>query len=358
MEVFQDWLVVSIRKNAVVQRRVTNLKNGKQYAIQFPETYYAVFPGDNPTFNSNKLRLTYSSPVTPTTVYDYDLSKRSFIRLKRQVVKGYDRSQYETKLVWVSARDGARIPVSLTYRKGRAKQGPMLLDAYGAYGAPSFPFFSSNDVSLWNRGMATGIAAIRGGGDMGDAWHEQGKMARKINTFTDFIDCAQALVSMGYTKHDRLAITGGSAGGLTMGAVMNLRPSVARVALVYVPFVDVINTMLDESLPLTTQEFLEWGNPKNSIHYWWLRQYSPYENIGHYDYPAVLVRTSLNDSQVPYWEAAKWVARLRDRRADKDPLLLKTNLDAGHGGSSGRYDALRDSAHDYAFMLNVLGIRD
>ncbi len=358
LDLFQGWMIVRQLRDAVSELVVTNLRTKQSHTVVFPERNSSVWLGENPEFRTDRLRLSYTSEITPSTVYDYMLGSRRLVRLKRQAVRGYDPKRYATEFVWATVRDGTRVPVSIAYRRdlrGKRPQ-PMLLQAYGAYGAPMSPGFSSSTVSLWDRGVITATAYVRGGGEMGERWHDAGKMARKMNTFTDFVDVAQWLVGRGYTTHARLGITGGSAGGLTMGAVMNLRPTVARVALVYVPFVDVVNTMLDESLPLTTQEFLEWGNPKNSIQYWWLRQYSPYENIGRFDYPAMLVRTGLNDSQVPYWEATKWVARLRELRADNDPLLLKVNLDAGHGGASGRYDALREQAFDTAFLLRMLGI--
>lgn len=358
VDLFQNWMVVRQRRNAVSELVVTDLRNRRAHTIAFPESNYSVWLGETPDFNSNKLRVSYTSEITPSTVYDYDMERRRLNLLKRQAVPGYQASRYASEFVWATARDGTKIPVSIAYRRdlrGKRPQ-PMFLEAYGAYGAPMSPSFSSSQVSLWDRGVITATAYIRGGGELGERWHDAGKMARKINTFTDFVDVAQWLVSQGYTTHDRLGISGGSAGGLTMGAVMNLRPTLARVALVYVPFVDVINTMLDESLPLTTQEFLEWGNPKNPTQYWWLRQYSPYENVSSFDYPALLVRTGLNDSQVPYWEASKWVARIRELRSDKDPILFRTNLDAGHGGASGRYDSMRDLAADYAFLLRMLGI--
>ncbi len=355
-EVFKDFAAVQIRRKAVAGLHILNFKTQKLSPVSFPDSYYSMGIGDTPDFNAKKLRLSYVSLVTPNTTYDYDVASKKLLLLKRQAVKGYDPKKYSSELVWIDARDSVKVPIALLYRKGVKRPAPMLLEGYGAYGAPSDPYFSSTLLSLLDRGFIVGTALIRGGGELGEMWHDSGKMAKKVTTFTDFIDCARAVERLNYTNRKRLCITGGSAGGLTIGAVMNMAPEISRVALVEVPFVDVINTMLDESIPLTTAEFIEWGNPKIEDQYRWMRAYSPYDNVGPNDYPAMLVKTGLNDSQVPYWEATKWVARMREVRLDKDPLLLKINLDAGHGGSSGRYDALRERAYDLAFVLAMLGV--
>lgn len=356
VELFDRFAVVSMRRQSVPVMKVIDLRSRRTHEIDFPEANYVAFLSGNPDVEATKVRLIYSSMITPMTTFEYDLRSRRFTVLKRDVVKGYDPKQYTTEFRWATARDGTKVPISIAYRKSTKKgpNTPLFLEAYGSYGSPSMPFFSSNDVSLLDRGFILATAHIRGGGELGEKWHDGGKMAKKMNTFTDFIDCADWLVKNGYSSPKRMGMSGGSAGGLLMGAVMNLRPDLVRAATVYVPFVDVINTMLDETLPLTTQEFIEWGNPKIAEQYGWMRAYSPYDNVGALNYPATLVRTSLNDSQVPYWEAAKWVAMLRDKRANKEPLLLLTNMDAGHGGASGRYDALKDRATDMAFVITML----
>jgi oligopeptidase B len=277
-----------------------------------------------------------------------------------EVLGGYDKSRYASERVWATAKDGTRIPISLVYRRGVPRDGsaPMLLYAYGSYGSSQSPGFSSNRLSLLDRGFVYALAHIRGGGDMGTPWHDQGKMLHKMNTFTDFIASAEHLVAERWTSSDRLVIEGGSAGGLLMGAVTNMRPDLFRAVVSHVPFVDVINTMLDTSLPLTVGEFEEWGNPRRPEEYAYIKQYDPYSNLAPRQYPWILVKTSFNDSQVMYWEPAKYVARLRTMKRDSNPLLLVTNMGAGHGGASGRYDRLREIALDYAFMLQAVGKAD
>ncbi|HYT31518.1 MAG TPA: prolyl oligopeptidase family serine peptidase, partial [Thermoanaerobaculia bacterium] len=295
----------------------------------------------------------------PATVYDYDVRTRERMLLKRTpVLGGYDPANYVSERRWATASDGTKVPISVVYRKGLEKNGknPAMLTGYGSYGAPSFPTFNSNRVTLLDRGFVYAIAHIRGGGEMGKPWHDGGKMMSKKNTFNDFIAAAETLVSEKYTSADRLVIEGGSAGGLLMGAVANMRPDLFHAVILRVPFVDVINTMLDDSLPLTVTEFEEWGNPKVPSEYAYIRSYSPYDNIAARSYPAMLVKTSWNDSQVMYWEPAKYVARMRATRTDHNPLLFKVNLAGGHGGSSGRYDRLRETAFDYAFVFSQLGI--
>jgi oligopeptidase B len=304
-------------------------------------------------------RYSYQSFVTPPSVYDYDMHTRTGTLRKRiEVLGGYDPAAYVSERVWATARDGIRVPISLVYRRGTRRDGtaPLLLYGYGAYGAAMSVGFNSNRLSLLDRGVVFAIAHIRGGGEMGKAWHDDGRMFRKLNTFTDFIDCAEHLVAERYAARDRIAIQGGSAGGLLMGAVTNLRPALWRAVVANVPFVDVINTMRDSTLPLTVGEFEEWGNPFIADQYAYIRQYSPYDNLAPRTYPPMLVTTSFNDSQVLYHEPAKYVARMRTLRTDGAPLAFVTNMGAGHGGASGRYDRLREVARDWAFVLWQLGV--
>ncbi|MCX7798826.1 MAG: S9 family peptidase [Fimbriimonadales bacterium] len=356
VDVFRRYWVVRVREDAVASLRVVDLRDWSVRRVAFPEPYYTASVDANPELDARRIRISYESAITPRTVYDYDPRTGGLQVLKRQPVPGYEPSSYEVRMEWATARDGERVPIALAYRKGTRLPAPMLLDAYGAYGISNEAAFRSSLVSLLDRGWIVGTALVRGGGEMGERWHDAGKMARKINTFRDLIDCVRHLQRKGYTTPRLLAVTGGSAGGLTVGAVLNEAPELFRAALVLVPFVDVINTMLDESLPLTTGEFIEWGNPKIREQYRWIRAYSPYDNVKAQAYPAMLVRTSWNDTNVPYWEAAKWVARLRELRTDRStPLLLKVDFSTGHGGASGRYDALRDAAFDQAFLLTVVG---
>jgi oligopeptidase B len=355
---FASHIVVSEREGGLTQLRVMDPKTRQSHRIATDEPDFALSLGANPEFNTTTLRFNYQSMVTPSSVYDYDLSTRQRTLLKRQeVLGGYDPARYEAKRLWAVARDGTKVPISIVHRKGVALDGKaaLLLYGYGSYGASGAPTFSSNRLSLLDRGVIFANAYIRGGGEMGEDWREQGRMMKKINTFNDFIDCAEHLVKNRYTSSDRLVIQGGSAGGLLVGAVANMRPDLFKAVVAQVPFVDVINTMLDASLPLTTSEYLEWGNPNEKPAFDYMMRYSPYDNIRAAAYPAMLVQVSLNDSQVPYWEGAKLVAKLRVTKTDKNPLLLKTNMGAGHGGSSGRYDALRETAFTYAFMLWQMG---
>ena len=357
---FADFYVAYERENGLQKMRITDFKTNKSHYVDFPEPVYSASPTSNLEYNTTKLRFAYQSFVTPSSVFDYDVETRKRALLKQtEVLGGYDPSQYKSERIYATASDGTRIPISLVYKKDLTLDGkrPLLLQGYGAYGVPSNVVFSSNRLSLLNRGVICAIAHIRGGGEMGEVWHDQGKMMMKKNTFTDFIAAAEHLIAQKYTSSDRLVITGGSAGGLLMGAVLNMRPDLFKVAVVQVPFTDVINTMLDESLPLTVGEFQEWGNPKNKSEYEYMKSYSPYDNIAAKAYPTILVRTSFNDSQVMYWEPAKYVAKLRAMKTDHNPLLFKIHLGGGgHGGVSGRYDALKDNAFDYAFILRQLGI--
>ena len=359
VELFANHLVTSERRNALDEITITDLRTGKSHQLKFPEPVYTAFTTSNAEFNTSTLRYSYTSFVTPNSVFDYDMNARTTRLLKEQpVLGGYDKTRYTSERVYATAKDGTKIPISLVYRKNVRRDGkaPALLEAYGSYGAPSSVFFSSNDLSLLDRGMVLALAHIRGGGDMGKAWHDAGRMMNKMNTFTDFIAAAEHLVNERYTSSDRLVIQGGSAGGLLMGAVTNLRPDLFKAVVSHVPFVDVINTMLDETLPLTVGEFEEWGNPKKKAEYDYMKQYDPYSNIARKDYPAILVKTSFNDSQVMYHEPAKYVARMRSLKTDRNPLILVTNMGAGHGGASGRYDRLREIALDNAFMLWQVGL--
>ncbi len=348
------------RENGLPRFRITELKSGKSHEVEFPEPVYVAYAGPNAEFNTTSFRFSYESFITPNSVYDYDVMTRQRELRKRQpVLGGYDPKLYKSERLYATASDGVKVPISIVYRTDLKRDGqrPMLLEGYGSYGISNDVEFSSNRLSLLDRGVIYGTAHIRGGGEMGKEWHDQGKMMVKKNTFTDFITAAEHIVNEKYTAKDRLIITGGSAGGLLMGAVTNLRPDLFKAVVSYVPFVDVINTMLDASLPLTVGEYLEWGNPNEKPAYDYMRSYSPYENIEKKAYPTMLVRTSLNDSQVMYWEPAKYVARLREMKTDNNLLLFKIKLEpGGHGGASGRYDRLRDSAFDYAFILGQFGV--
>jgi len=366
IDLFKNHLVVRLREGGLGQLEIYDLRETaegaapKSHRVSFPEPAYAVFPNANAEFDTPLYRYTYQSFITPSSVYDYDVVSRKQTLLKRtEVLGGYDPAKYKVERFFVTARDGARVPVALVYRKDidPRKKNPTLLYAYGSYGSSTPDAFSSNRFSLIDRGMIYAIAHIRGGGEMGKEWHEQGRMMTKKNTFTDFIDVADYLVKENYTSKDKLAISGGSAGGLLMGTVVNMRPELFKAVMAYVPFVDVINTMLDDSLPLTTQEYLEWGNPNEKEAYLYMKSYDPYSNVQKKAYPAMLVRTSLNDSQVGYWEGVKWVARLRAMKTDENVLLLRVNMGAGHGGASGRYDKLREDAHDYAWLFTQLGVK-
>jgi oligopeptidase B len=357
---FRNHMVVRLREGGLAEIEIYDLREGgKSHRVKFPEPAYAVGGSANEEFDATVYRYTYQSMVTPSSTYDYDMESRRQTLLKRvEVLGGYDPANYKSERFFVTARDGAKVPVAIVYKKGVDPKGknPLYLYAYGSYGSSTADSFSSNRISLLDRGMVYAIAHIRGGGEMGKEWHEQGRMMTKMNTFTDFVDVADHLVKNGYTTKDKLAISGGSAGGLLMGTVINMRPELFKAVLAYVPFVDVINTMSDASLPLTTQEYIEWGNPADRDAYFYMKSYDPYGNIEKKKYPAMLVRTSLNDSQVGYWEAAKWVAKLRAHKTDDNELLLRVNMGAGHGGASGRYDKLKDDAADYAWMLGKLGI--
>ncbi len=359
VDVFQDFYVLLERENGLPYLRVSSFDAKDGHRVPMQESVYSVYPGPNEEFDAEVYRYEYESLTTPESVFDYDLRTRTSRLVKQtEVLGGYQPSDYQAERVWATAQDGMKVPVSLVYRKGVPRDGsaPMLLVGYGSYGYPYPTGFSHARVSLLDRGVVFAIAHIRGGGELGKPWHDQGRMEHKMNSFTDFIAVAEHLVAQGYTSRDRLAIEGGSAGGLLMGAVVNMRPELFSVVISLVPFVDVLNTMLDETLPLTVGEYEEWGNPNEPQAYARIRQYGPYSNIRAQNYPTMLVRTSLNDSQVMYWEPAKYVAKLRANKTDRNPLLFHINMDAGHGGSSGRYDYLRETALDYAFLLTQLGV--
>ena len=361
VDLFADHAVLSEWENGLQQLEVIDFKTNKRTNIKFPEPVYAAGLTSNREFNTSVVRYAYNSLVTPTSYFDFDMNSGKSTLLKQQEVPGgFDRANYKAERVFATASDGTKIPMSVVYRKGVKLDGsaPLLLYAYGSYGYSIPPTFSSNRLSLLDRGVIYVIGHIRGGGELGEEWRQAGRMMNKINTFTDFIACAEALIKLKYTSSDRLVIEGGSAGGLLMGAVSNMRPDLFKGVVSHVPFVDVLNTMLDATLPLTTSEYIEWGNPNEKAAYEYMKRYSPYDNLAKKNYPATLVKVSLNDSQVPYWEGAKLVAKLRAMKTDNNPLLLKVNFGAGHGGASGRYDALKEIAFDYAFMLWQMGIAD
>ncbi len=361
VQLFKDFAVLTEREDGLRQARILDPKKlslDDSYRISLPETIFTLRQAKNAEFDQSFYRFRFESPTTPQTVYEFEPKKRALTVKKRFDVPHFDASRYEAKRIHAIAKDGTKIPISVLWKKGTPADGknPTYLYAYGSYGAPMFPKFDSNAFSLVDRGVVCAIAHIRGGGDMGKTWHEAGRMKNKMNTFTDFIAATETLIEKGFAAKDRIAIEGASAGGLLMGVVTNLRPDLYRAVVADVPFVDVINTMLDETLPLTVGEFEEWGNPKKEGEFGWLMQYSPYDNVAHKAYPAILVNTSYNDSQVMYWEPAKWVAKLREMKTDQNELLLKINMDpAGHGGKSGRYDHMKDTAFTYAWLLNQIG---
>ncbi len=359
VDLFADHAVLTEWENGLEQIEIVNFKDNQRHRIVFPEPVYAAGLGANREFNTTVLRYNYQSLVTPGSVFDYNMKTGKATLMKQtEVPGGFDKANYKSERVFATASDETKIPMSVVYRQGTKLDGsaPMLLYAYGSYGIPIPPGFSAGRLALLDRGVIYVIAHIRGGGELGEPWREAGRMMKKMNTFTDFIACADHLVKQKYTSSDRLVIQGGSAGGLLMGAVTNMRPDLFKAVVAQVPFVDVLNTMLDASLPLTTSEYIEWGNPNEKAAYDYMKQYSPYDNVGKKNYPAMLVKVSLNDSQVPYWEGTKLVAKLRELKTDHNPLLLKVNMGAGHGGASGRYDAIHDTAFDYAFMLWQMGL--
>ncbi|HWY69554.1 MAG TPA: S9 family peptidase [Terriglobales bacterium] len=358
---FKNYYITYERENGLPQISVADLQSGKSHRIPFPEPAYVSSPYVNREYDTTKFRYSYQSFVTPQSVYEYDMASGASTLLKqKEVPGGYDRTRYQVEQLYAPATDGTKIPISVVYLKGKKldSSGPLYLYGYGSYGISIDVNFNSNLFSLVDRGVVYAIAHPRGGGEMGKTWHDAGRMMQKKNTFTDFIASAEYLLSKGYGSKDKLVIEGGSAGGLLMGAVTNMRPDLFHAVIAKVPFVDVMNTMLDESLPLTVTEFEEWGNPKEKPAFDYMISYSPYDNIQQKTYPNILVKTSFNDSQVMYWEPAKYVAKMRATRNDHKTLILKTNMGAGHGGASGRYDRLHDAAFDYAYILNQMGIQD
>ena len=361
LDLFADHLVLSEWEKGLENIEIFDFHTNKAHRVNFPEPVYSAAVAQNHEFASKVVRYNYQSLVTPSSVFDYDMDSRKATLLKEtEVPGGFDKKNYKSERLFATAKDGTKIPLSVVYRKETKLDGsaPLLLYGYGSYGYSIPPTFSSSRLSLLDRGVIYVIAHIRGGGELGEEWREAGRMMKKINTFTDLIDSADYLVKGKYTSSDRLVIQGGSAGGLLMGAVTNMRPDLFKAVVAQVPFVDVLNTMLDASLPLTTSEYIEWGNPNEKAAYDYMKQYSPYDNVGRKAYPSMLVKVSLNDSQVPYWEGAKLVARIRDMRTNNNPLLLKVNMGAGHGGSSGRYDYLHEVAFDYAYMLWQMGAKE
>jgi len=361
IELFQDYMVASEKTDALARMRIYDFKKKSWKTVKFNDPVYLARGAGTPEFTATSYRLSYQSPVTPPTTLDVDMGSGKQTVLKRQeVVGGYDATRYQSRRLWVTARDGVKVPLWAVYKKGVKFDGsaPLLLYSYGSYGIPTEATFSLNNISLLERGVIYVQAHIRGGSDLGETWHDDGMLMKKTNTFTDFIDSADYLVREKWTSPNRLIIQGGSAGGLLMGAVVNMRPELFHAGHAAVPFVDVMNTMMDATLPLTTGEYLEWGNPNDKAAYDYMRSYSPYDNIERKAYPAMLVTTGLNDSQVMYWEPAKYVAKLRAYKTDNNPLLLKVNMAAGHGGASGRFSALEERSFVMAWMLSQWGISE
>ena len=360
IEMFKDFLVMEERTHGLTQIRIKAWDGSKDEYIQFDDPAYMAYVSANPDFDTQKLRYGYTSMTTPNTVYEMDLVTNDREMLKQQEVLGggFDPANYTSERVLVKARDGVEVPVSIVYRKGMERNGenPLLLYGYGSYGYSMDAGFSSTRLSLLDRGFVYAMAHIRGGQEMGRSWYEDGKLFKKMNTFTDFIDCGQAMVDLGFTSPDHLYAMGGSAGGLLMGAVINMKPSLWNGVIAAVPFVDVINTMLDETIPLTTGEFDEWGNPKDPDYFDYIMQYSPYDQVAAQDYPHMLVTTGYWDSQVQYWEPAKWMAKLRDFKTDDNLLIMHCNMETGHGGASGRFKRFRETAMEYAFLMMLEGI--
>jgi len=357
-EVFQDHLVVSERANGLVQLRVRRWDGTGEHYLDFGEPAYSAYISVNPELDTKLLRYTYSSMTTPNSTYDYDMESRQKTLLKQdEILGGFSSDDYTTERLYATARDGVRVPISLVYRNDKRATAPqpLLLYAYGSYGFSRDASFSAERLSLLDRGFIYAIAHVRGGSEMGRWWYEDGKLFKKKNTFTDFIDCGEYLVAEGFTTPSTLYAQGGSAGGLLMGAIANMRPDLFDGIVAQVPFVDVVTTMLDESIPLTTSEYDEWGNPNQQDYYEYMLSYSPYDNVEAKDYPDILVTTGLHDSQVQYWEPAKWVAKLRAMKTDDHRLLLKTNMEAGHGGASGRERRYRETAFVWAFLLDLAG---
>jgi len=357
--VFKNYLVMYERFDGIDHLRIRSFLNGDDFYVDFSEPIYSYYTSGNPNFDTEVLRYSYESPITPFSVYDFNMKTKTKILRKSKKVKNYNPNDYESKRVFATAKDGVKIPISLVYKKSLfRKDGSnfLKLDAYGAYGDTNDPYFSVSRLSLLNRGFVYATAHVRGGGELGKKWYEQGKMFHKKNTFTDFIACAEYLISQKYTTKDKLVIEGGSAGGLLIGAVLNMRPDLFKVVVADVPFVDIINTELDSTLSASVTEYEEWGNPYIKKQFDYMFSYSPYDNVKRQNYPAMLVLAGFHDKRVNYWEPAKWVAKLRDMKTDSNVLLLKTDMSSGHSGASGRFDFFRDIAFEYAFILDELGI--
>jgi len=360
-DVFSQYLAVSERKEGLIQLRIMNWSGNEDYYIDFGEPTYLAYLSTNLDFETDKLQYGYTSLTTPNSVFEFSMSTREKKLLKQQeVVGGYNPDDYVSERVYATSHDGVKVPVSLVYKKGLVKDGsnPLVLYGYGSYGASMDAYFSSSRLSLLDRGFVWAITHIRGGEEMGRQWYEDGKMLKKKNTFYDFIACGEHMISEGFTSPDKMFAMGGSAGGLLVGAVANMRPDLWKGIVAQVPFVDVVTTMLDENIPLTTGEYDEWGNPNDKAYFDYMLSYSPYDNIEAKEYPALLVTTGLHDSQVQYWEPAKWVAKLRDTKTDKNTLLLQTNMEFGHGGASGRFERLKEAALEFAFMMNELEMKE
>jgi oligopeptidase B len=361
IDVFKDYLVLSERAKASTLVRIIDQQSGQKHYLNFGETAYTVYSSTNRDFDTNLFRYGYTSLTTPFSTYDYNMKTKESTLLKQQeVVGGYDATKYATERIWALADDGTQIPMSIVYKKEmkKAEGNPCLIYAYGSYGSSTDPTFSSTRLSLLDRGFVYAIAHIRGGQEMGRQWYEDGKLFKKKNTFTDFIDCTEHLIAEKYSSADRMFANGGSAGGLLMGAIVNMRPDLYKGVIAEVPFVDVVSTMLDETIPLTTNEFDEWGNSDDVESYMYMLEYSPYDQVKAQDYPNMLVTTGLHDSQVQYWEPAKWVAKLRELKTDNNTLLLRTNMETGHGGASGRFKVYEEQAQEFAFILDLTGIKE
>jgi oligopeptidase B len=357
ISIFAKYLVIYDRKNSLPCATVQKFDTGEEHNLSFPEPTYGFFEGSNPEYNTNTLRFTYTSLITPPSVFDYDMETNTReLKKEAEVLGGYDKTKYDSEMLMATAQDGTTIPISIVYKKGILKNGynPLYLTGYGSYGYPSSATFSSTRLSLLDKGFVIAIAHIRGGTEKGRKWYEDGKFLNKKNTFTDFISCAEYLISQKWTSSEKLAISGGSAGGLLMGAVINMRPELFKVVVADVPFVDIVTTIIDTSLPLSVLEWEEWGNPNDKIYYDYIKSYSPYDNVEAKNYPNLLITAGLNDPRVKYWEPAKWAAKLRELKTDNNILILKTNMGAGHGGASGRYESLKELAFEYAFILKLL----
>ncbi|PNQ72894.1 oligopeptidase B [Hanstruepera neustonica] len=359
IEIFKDYYVLNERENGLNKLRVISWDGQEDYYLPFNSETYTAYVGNNPEFNSDVLRYSFNSLTTPSSVIDYNFkTKESIVQKEQEVLGDFNKADYQSERIWAVARDGVKVPISLVYKKGMKKNAnnPFLLYAYGSYGSTIDPYFSTIRLSLLNRGFIYAIAHIRGGEYLGRDWYENGKLLTKVNTFHDFIDCSKFLIEQGYTSCEHLYAYGGSAGGLLMGAVINMEPKLYKGVIAAVPFVDVVTTMLDDSIPLTTGEYDEWGNPNDKVYYDYMKSYSPYDNVSKQEYPHLLVTTGIHDSQVQYWEPAKWVAKLRDLKTNDNKLLLHVDMDTGHGGASGRFESLKEVALEYAFLLDLEGI--